>query len=1048
MKTIETGMFLDDFEAEAKTHVDTIESAFLAANSLADDPKMINSIFRTAHSLKGTAGFFSLHKIVAVAHELESVLSQIRDGHRQISDELVDIVLQSVDCLKDLIDNLQNDDGIVTDGIIASLKKYSTPSAPVKKEEVTIPFDLNCADTEKALKNSLRHGHKIYYVCIGFNRSLVKYYKHPKGLIDSIMSVGAIVEALVSGQDASGSGGYGRRSSDVSGDGAGGANGGAGEGAGGGAGDAGEGGGVGGSGACGANGDASDRAGGGGVGGDSSGNGNNAGSGKVGVSLKGHDADMTAGIVDALTGRDTSTLELLVTSVLEFELFSIATEIDKKHIHHLPGGTLFHTEGGSGSALALKPSEGSGSTGEIAGESSGARAGESAGKSVSDSSISVRGGAIGSAATAAEPLEAGAVQSATQSTAFALPYEKKTATHDSSYFIRLDISVINSLLDLANEMILTRNHLVSTMANHKKEIAGIAPVLYDISRLTSEIQERVMLTRMQPISVVFSKFPRIIRDTAKLLGKDIAVEIIRDDVTLDKYLLESLTDPITQLVKNSADHGLESAEVRAAAGKPPKGIITLDAYMRDGSAIIEVADDGAGIDKEALKRRALEQGISTAEQLAVMPDNDVFSLMFEQGFSTAKQVTNLSGRGVGMDIVKTNIANLGGSIEIESEIGKGSTMRLKMPLTLSVIRTLIVTIDAITYAVPELNVERIVRISGDSASKRIEKINTSLILSLNGRIIPIVTMGEISAKAKGTAAISAYEALEVRRQAGIVKCLVLRANNKNFALLIDDALETEQILVKPLPVFLKNCPCYTNVTVLGNGKAVPILNAEGIMRFMGVESIERDALAQLAPEQETGTGDNGPETGEKQILVFVCSGPEYFAIETKDISRIEVIDPGNIQDIGSARYINIAGVTVQVIRPEDYSPVSKSDYDEEKLYILTLKKCAAPIGLLVRRVLDKVEDVFTLSDSQLHSEFVSGTCAFNEKILIFLNLTAITGAVSGASSAVSSEPVPRVISEVSSEVISSPITTTDSEPVSTEPVTVATTKAVSRKKKR
>jgi len=484
---------------------------------------------------------------------------------------------------------------------------------------------------------------------------------------------------------------------------------------------------------------------------------------------------------------------------------------------------------------------------------------------------------------------------------------------------------------------------------------------------------------MQPINVIFSKFPRIIRDTAKSLNKDIGINIVNDDVLLDKYLLEALTDPITQLVKNSADHGLEPALHRISAGKPSKGMITLNAYMRDGSAFIEVTDDGAGVDKESLKRKALERGIVSEETLASMSDSEIFNLMFEPGISTAKKVTNLSGRGVGMDIVKTNIEKLGGLIEIESAIGKGTVVRLKMPLTLSVIMTLIVTIDSITYAVPELNVERIVRIGEETDSKRIERINKSLVLSLDGRIIPIITMSEIAAKAKGYAPVSVDDILEQSRNNGVVKCLVLRADGKSFALLIDDALETEQVLVKSLPMYLKNCPCYSNVTVLGSGKAVTIIDAEGIMRFMGIEHIEKETVSKVITV----------DSNEKQIIIFQCSETEYYAVETGDISRIEVIDPGSIQEIGRGRFVNIANVTVRVIRPEDYAPVKKRIYTDEKLYMITLKKSSFPMGLLVRRVFDKVDAVFTLDNSQLHSDYIFGTGVYKEKVLIFLNLDAI-----------------------------------------------------------
>jgi len=774
---------------------------------------------------------------------------------------------------------------------------------------------------------------------MNFNRSLGRFYKYPTGMIESILSIGNLAEALVRGSDTG--------DTDLK-------------------------------------------------------------------KIKEPDVGMmTNKLVEALTERDTSTLELLVTSVLDHDLFSTAVEIDKKNIYLLDKDTIFIPEG---SATTPEPISGAlqENNADPARTAAADATSDAAADIATDAATDIA--ATPAAITAPAPAPAPAITVAatpapeatptpasaptiapatTSTTAPATPTptptnidavprtdttqaHKKSIDKEDTFYVRLDSSVINGLLDLANEMILTRNQLFSAMAGNEKALPGIAPVLSDLSRLTSEIQEKVMFTRMQPINVIFSKFPRIIRDTAKSLNKDIGIDIVNDDVLLDKYLLEALTDPITQLVKNSADHGLEPAERRAEAGKPSKGMITLNAYMRDGSAIIEVTDDGAGIDKESLTRKALERGIISKEALSVMSDSDIFNLMFEPGISTAKKVTNLSGRGVGMDIVKTNIEKLGGLIEIESGVGKGTVVRLKMPLTLSVIMTLIVTIDSITYAVPELNVERIVRIGDETDSKRIERINNSLALSLDGRIIPIITMSEVAAKARGYEPPPVDKILEHSRHNGVVKCLVLRADRKSFALLIDDALETEQVLVKSLPMYLQNCPCYSNVTVLGSGNAVTILDAEGIMRFMGIGHIEKES------DEKVVSTDN-----EKQIIIFRCSGAEYYAVETGDISRIEVVDPVRIQEIGRGRFINIADETVRVIRPEDYAPVKKRTYTDDKLYILTFKKSSVPLGLLVRKVLDKVEAVFALNNSQLQSDFIFGTSTYKDKVLVFLNLDTI-----------------------------------------------------------
>jgi len=864
---IDTNLFLSDFEAEARIHIEKIETAFLDISSFESDLKLMNSVFRAAHSLKGTAGFLSLEKIVAVTHELEGVLSQLKEEILTIDNEIADIVLQCVDCLKDLIENIQNDESIHINGIISTLKKYTNIindnneyNSNNISEKIHNPFNINDSKTAKALKNMSKQGHKIYYVNIGFNRSLGRYYKNPRGLIDSIISIGSILQAIVTDKE-----------------------------------------------------------------------------------RKLIENNDTASFIDelakALKEQDTSTLEILVTSILEPDLFSIATGIDKKQIHFLSRETVF---GDENNEKAKNPKTFS----------------EDKKNNIISKTITENG------------------------------KSSKQTSHGNNISIRLDISDINRLMDLANEMVLTRNQLFSVVAEHKKTILGLTPILHDMNHLTSEIHEKIMFTRMQPISVIFNKFPRIIRDIAKALDKDIAVNILRDEITLDKYLLEALADPITQLVKNAADHGMESAQERIDCGKQQKGTITLNSYMRDGSAIIEVIDDGRGIDIDALKNKAAERGIATNEILMTMTKNDVYNLIFKPGISTAKQVTNLSGRGVGMDIVKTNIEKSGGSIEIESEPGIGTTIRLKVPLTLSVINTLIVKIDSISYAIPELNIERIVRISGNTGSKRLEKVNKSLVLIYDGKIVPVITMNEIEAKAKNikNQPVSADTLIKRYNNSGVTKCIVLKTDGKNFALLIDNALETEQILVKPLPIYLQNCPCYLSVTVLGNGMAVTILDAAGIMRFMGIEDIEKETAQKLLPAAKT---DKKHNKTEKQIIIFKCSGTEYFAVETIDILRIESIKSKNIQEINNEYYINISGTTWRIVRPEDFAPVFRKDYTEEKLYVLTLKNSVSPIGLLVRNVIDKAEDEFDLDNKQIYSDFIFGTSVCNEKIIIFINPDAI-----------------------------------------------------------
>lgn len=769
MRKLDVSRLLGDFEAEAKVHIEEIEAAFLAPGLI--DTELMNSVFRAAHSLKGTAGFYSLKDIVAVSHELESLFARIRDGKLQIDEKIADSVLKSVDKLKDLIADIHNKSG-----------------------EVSVPFDFT--GIEVSLKSARKHGMKVYHVRLD-NVS--------DKILESVGSVGNIIQRI---------------------DG-----------------------------------------------------------------------------------------ELLVASVLEQGLLAAALEVEAEQIR---------------------------------------------------------------------ALDLNAVQKS--------PEQVKNTEKDSNQLIRLPLTVIDNIMDLANEMILTRNQLNSTVSAHMKSIPGLGAVLYDINRLTGEVQEKIMFTRMQPVSVIFDKFPRMIRDTAKLLGKDIALKVSNNDVTLDKYLLEALADPVTQIVRNSAVHGLESPALRVKLGKPAKGTITLDSFMQDGSAVIEITDDGCGIDIGTIKQKALDLELVTKEALSAMSEKEAFSLVFEPGVSTSEEITDLSGRGFGMSIVKTNIEKLKGSVEIESRLGKGTCIRLIMPLTLSVIRTLIVTVDSTQYAVPDLNVERIVRVNDYTPSRRIERVNKSLVLILDGRIIPVVTMNEIDAKAKAAEPVSADKLLEQYRHGGIVKCLILRAGGKSFALLIDNATDTEQVLVKPLPIYLQNIPCYSNVTVLGNGSAVTILDAEGIMRYMRLDVLEKEAAELIKTVAEEKAEDVALTGDRKHVIIFKCSGTEYFAAEIDDVSRIEQVNPGEIQTIGSGNFVGVNGRIIRVVRPEDYTPVQKHDYNGEKLYMLILKSGRLPVGLLVQRVIDKYDDVFAVDEERFCNSYIHGTSIYNKKMVIFLNTAAVAEA--------------------------------------------------------
>jgi len=309
--------------------------------------------------------------------------------------------------------------------------------------------------------------------------------------------------------------------------------------------------------------------------------------------------------------------------------------------------------------------------------------------------------------------------------------------------IRVNVSLLNNLLNMSSEMVLARNQLFRTMERHKKEIPGIEPIFQNINHITTNLQEKIMQTRMQPVSNVFSKFPRIARDLAKKLEKDILLELEGTEVELDKSIIESLGDPLTHLVRNAVDHGLEQPEERIRSQKPRTGTIKLKAYHESGYVNIDVVDDGKGINTGVIRQKAFDKGFIQKADLSAMGDQESLQLLFRPGFSTADAVTDISGRGVGMDVVKTNIEKLGGKIEIFTELGKGTTFRLLLPLTLAIIPSLIVEVEDQKFALPQVNVQEIVRIKAGDASRKIEFINNAEVLRLRGKLLPIVRLADV-----------------------------------------------------------------------------------------------------------------------------------------------------------------------------------------------------------------------------------------------------------------------------------------------------------------
>ena len=552
--------------------------------------------------------------------------------------------------------------------------------------------------------------------------------------------------------------------------------------------------------------------------------------------------------------------------------------------------------------------------------------------------------------------------------------------------LRVSVGLLNDLMDLAGEMVLGRNQLLRKLEDYVKDNPETNALLQNIDRITTELQEKIMQTRMQPIANVFNRFPRIIRDMSRSMGKKIEVSIEGADVELDKSIIEAIGDPLTHIVRNSADHGIEKPEVRVEKGKPAAGLIQMKAYHEGGQVKVEVADDGAGIDVDKLKERAINSGVITAQEAEDMTEGEILELIFRPGFSTAQKVTDVSGRGVGLDVVKTNIEKLGGVVDIESTIGRGTKFVLTLPLTLAIIPSLIVGVCDQRFALPQVNLQEVVRVKKDNPSIRIEHINNAEVIRLRERLLPLVRLATLLGFECQAGDTSSWEE-------DITRVLVLKAGSKRFGLVVDRVYDSEEILVKPLPRFIKECKAYSGATILGNGRIALILDpdgiaAEGMLKFPEDRAGEVDNGHSL---EVAGTG--GRHGAVKSLLIFKCGGPELMAVDLNDVNRVEKIKRSDIEIIGPKTFIRFREKPLRVFRPDEYLPITRAEGGNDIAYVIIPKDTHIPVGILVDVILDTVETEVELDKTNIKSKGLAGSAIINERIVLIIDILELANRV-------------------------------------------------------
>lgn len=507
--------------------------------------------------------------------------------------------------------------------------------------------------------------------------------------------------------------------------------------------------------------------------------------------------------------------------------------------------------------------------------------------------------------------------------------EARASVADSS--LRISVSILDLLMNLAGELVLTRNQLVQ-MAQGEDDSAYNLP-LQHLNRVTSDLQEAVMRTRMQPVGNAWAKLPRLVRDLAQASGKQIDLVMTGNETELDRQILQAIQDPLTHMVRNSGDHGIEAPAERRRAGKPEKGTIRLDAYHEGGHIVIEIRDDGKGLDVEAIRRKAVERGLVRAEAAAGMSDAQVFRFIFEPGFSTAEKVTSVSGRGVGMDVVRSNIEKIGGHVELSSTRGKGTQFRIKIPLTLAILSALIVGSGGQSFAIPQIGVVELVRVSDENRAL-IENVHGTLFYRLRETLLPLVRLSDV---------------LRVpARGGGGESIVVCQVGAHRFGMAVDEIFDTHEIVVKPIGRMVKGIPCYSGTTILGDGRVIMILDVPGIATRTGVtEQSERapDA-AEHAAAARAGDEERIP------LVLFGAGGDAPRAVPLALVSRLEKFPTSAIEQADGRWLVQYRGALLPLV-PASHA-VDVLSGTERPVIVFTDGERS--MGLAVTEISDIVED--------------------------------------------------------------------------------------------
>jgi two-component system chemotaxis sensor kinase CheA len=560
--------------------------------------------------------------------------------------------------------------------------------------------------------------------------------------------------------------------------------------------------------------------------------------------------------------------------------------------------------------------------------------------------------------------------------------DRRESSADSN--IRVDVSLLERLMDLVGELVLTRNQIVQFAAAQRD--SSFANASQKLNLVTSDMREIIMKTRLQPIQNVMGKFPRMVRDLAIACEKQVRIETTGQETELDRTILEAIKDPLTHAVRNSVDHGIETPAIRLAAGKPAEGTLSLRAFHEGGQVNIEISDDGAGIDPARIRAKAIEKGLITTQQAERMSQHEIISLVFKPGFSTAAKITNVSGRGVGMDVVRTNIEKIGGTVDIQSVLGQGSTVRMKIPLTLAIIPVLIVRSAGQRFAIPQVSLLELLRLEAGRTDQSVEMVHGAPVYRLRGNLLPLLFLGR-ELKQNGNNINSGIT------NADQLTIVVLQAEGQQFGLVVDEIHDAEEIVVKPLGQHLKHITAFSGATVMGDGEVALILDIVGLAKGGHLLTDAKKAALQEASSTRKSES-SAAEVETQELLLFRTARGRRTAVALSSVDRLEEFKITQFELAGQKLVVQYRGQLLPIVNLSDKFDAVQAGSEDALLKVLVCSHEGERMGIVVDQILDVAEEAFSIQERWKDGQS-QGSAVIQKQVTDFLDLQAMMASVQG-----------------------------------------------------